>query len=70
MLNPVISYRDFLDKVKELGIIKNLDTDTMFLFLRTVTYEFLKQDILLHNITLDDKKIDDLVDLLLTGIFI
>ena len=68
--NSPISYKNFIDEIKELGIAKNIDTETMFLFLRTTTYEFLKQDILLHNITLDDKKINDLVSLLLTGIFI
>ncbi|MCP1225269.1 TetR/AcrR family transcriptional regulator [Sebaldella sp. S0638] len=68
MLNYVESYSVFLDELKEKKMVKQIPTQTMILYFTTVIYEFLKQDVLLHNISLDDEKINDIVTLFLTGI--
>ena len=57
-----------MDELKEAKIVKEIPTETMLLFFTTAMYEFLKQDVLLHNVTLDENKINDIVTIFLTGI--
>jgi AcrR family transcriptional regulator len=68
MLNYVESYAVFLNDLKERKIVKEIPTETMIIYFTTVIYEFLRQDVLLHNIILDEEKINDIVTMFLTGI--
>ena len=68
MLNHVESYSVFLNDLKEMKLVKDVPTETIIVYFTTVIYEFLKQDVLLHNIELDDQKINNIVTLFLTGV--
>ena len=68
MLNHIETHVLFIEELRNKKIIKDIDTETMLMFFNSVTYEFLKQEVLLHNIILDEKKINNIVSLLISGI--
>ena len=61
-------FNSFWDKSREKGIIKNVSTEFILAYILGILYEFMKEDIIFQNITLDDDKIDMLNDLIWSGL--
>ena len=61
-------YWKFLEKLKEKKAIKNVSTNILISFITSVLYEVVVQDVVLNNLTLDDKKIDSLFKLIWSGL--
>ena len=62
-------FNSFWEKCKDKGIIKNVSTEFIIAFILGVIYEFMKEDIIHQNISLDDDKIDILNDLIWSGLY-
>ena len=63
-------FNSFWEKCKDKGIIKNVSTEFIIAFILGVIYEFMKEDIIHKNISLDDEKIDILNDLIWSGLYV
>ena len=61
-------YWKFLEKLKEKKAIKNVSTSILISFITSALYEVVVQDVVLNNLTLDDKKIDALFNLIWSGL--
>ena len=63
---------DFYEKIvigtQENGDVKPIKPEFIILFYQSYLYELLKQDILMHNIIIDDDVIDIITELLWSGI--
>ena len=51
-------YWKFLEKLKENKAIKDVSTSILISFITSVMHDMVVQDVVLNNLTLDDKKID------------
>jgi AcrR family transcriptional regulator len=61
-------YWKFLEKLKENKLIKDISTNILISFITSVLHEAIVQDVVLENLTLDDKKIDSLFNLIWFGL--
>ena len=61
-------YWKFLEKLKENKAIKNVSTSILISFITSVMHDLVVQDVVLNNLTLDDKKIDALFNLIWSGL--
>ena len=61
-------YWKFLEKLKENKAIKDVSTSILISFITSVMHDMVVQDVVLNNLTLDDKKIDALFNLIWSGL--
>ena len=61
-------YWKFLEKLKENRAIKDVSTNILISFITSVMHDVIVQDVVLNNLTLDDKKIDALFNLIWSGL--
>ncbi|WP_435307779.1 TetR/AcrR family transcriptional regulator [Sebaldella termitidis] len=61
-------YWKFLEKLKENKVIKDVSTSILISFITSVMHDMVVQDVVLNNLTLDDKKIDALFNLIWSGL--
>ncbi|WP_253349697.1 TetR/AcrR family transcriptional regulator [Sebaldella sp. S0638] len=61
-------YWKFLEKLKENKAIKDVSTNILISFITSVLHDVIVQDVILNNLTLDDKKIDSLFNLIWSGL--
>ena len=61
-------YWKFLEKLKENRAIKDISTNILISFITSVMHDVIVQDVVLNNLTLDDKKIDALFNLIWSGL--
>ena len=61
-------YWKFLEKLKENRAIKDVSTNILISFITSVLHDVIVQDVVLNNLTLDDKKIDSLFNLIWSGL--
>ena len=61
-------YWKFLEKLKENRAIKDVSTSILISFITSVMHDMVVQDVVLNNLTLDDKKIDALFNLIWSGL--
>ena len=61
-------YWKFLEKLKENKSIKDVFTSILISFITSVMHDMVVQDVVLNNLTLDDKKIDALFNLIWSGL--
>ena len=61
-------YWKFLEKLKENRAIKDVSTNILVSFITSVLHDVIVQDVVLNNLTLDDKKIDSLFNLIWSGL--
>ena len=61
-------YWKFLEKLKENKAIKDVSTSILISFITSVMHDMVVQDVVLNNLTLDDKKIDALFVLIWSGL--
>ena len=61
-------YWKFLEKLKENRAIKDVSTSILISFITSVMHDMVVQDVVLNNLTLDDKKIDALFVLIWSGL--
>ena len=61
-------YWKFLEKLKENKAIKDVSTSILISFITSVMQDMVVQDVVLNNLTLDDKKIDALFNLIWSGL--
>ena len=61
-------YWKFLEKLKENGIIKDVSTNILISFITSVLYDVIVQDVVLNNLTLDDKEINSVFNLIWSGL--
>ena len=61
-------YWKFLEKSKENRAIKDVSTNILVSFITSVLHDVIVQDVVLNNLTLDDKKIDSLFNLIWSGL--
>ena len=61
-------YWKFLEKLKENKVIKDVSTNILISFITSVLHDIIVQDVVLNNLTLDDKKIDSLFNLIWSGL--
>ena len=61
-------YWKFLEKLKEKRAIKDVSTSILISFITSVMHDMVVQDVVLNNLTLDDKKIDALFNLIWSGL--
>lgn len=60
----------FWVKSKQKGILKNLNTEFITAYILGVIYEFMKEDIIFNNFTLDEGGVNMLNDLIWSGLFV
>ena len=65
-----VTLNSFWEKSIDRGIIKDVSTEFILAFMLDVVYEFMKEDIIFQNISLDDNKIDMLNDLIWSGLLV
>jgi AcrR family transcriptional regulator len=63
-------FDSFWLKSKQKGIIKDVSTEFIIAYILGVIYEFMKEDIIFNNLSLDDGKVDILNDLIWSGLLI
>ena len=61
-------FYSFWEKSKDKGILKDVSTEFIIAYILGIIYEFMKEDIIFQNISLDDEKIDMLNDLIWSGL--
>mgnify|MGYP003619729530 FL=1 len=61
-------YWKFLEKLKENKVIKDVSTSILISIITSVMHDMVVQDVVLNNLTLDDKKIDALFNLIWSGL--
>ena len=63
-------FDSFWLKSKRKGIIKDVSTEFIIAYILGVIYEFMKEDIIFNNLSLDNGKVDVLNDLIWSGLLI
>ena len=63
-------FDSFWKKSKDKGIMKDVSTEFIIAYILGIIYEFMKEDILFQNLSLDDNKVDMLNDLIWSGLLI